>query len=156
LKNIIMIRTDAIIQKQFLCKKGFKNKFSAILAIFCSDERFIEPSVEFLQKHLKIKRCDLIVYPGGPQFIAGNEKDTIKRMKFLIKAHNISHIILISHTDCGYYKNLYSGLSGEKLYKQQISDIQRAVQILSSLFKNISVESFYIKLSKSKIVVEAV
>lgn len=151
-----MMRTDAFMQKQFICKKGFKNKFSAILAIFCSDERFIEPSVEFLRRHLKIKRCDLIVYPGGPQFVAGNEKDPIKRMKFLIKAHHISHIILISHTDCGYYKNLFPGLTGEKLYKQQASDIQKSAQILSSMFINISVESFYIKLHNSKITFEAV
>ncbi|MGB9736573.1 MAG: carbonic anhydrase [bacterium] len=143
-------------QKNFVCKKGFKNQFSSTLAIFCSDERFVGCSMEFLQKQLKTKRCDLIVYPGGPQFIADKGKAAINRVKFLIEAHNISHVILISHIDCGYYKHTYPQLSAEQLSEKQISDITKSKQILSSIFPSVHVESFYIKLHNQKLVFEPI
>jgi carbonic anhydrase len=80
------------------------NNFSGNLAVFCSDERFIESNLAFLRNSLKIKQSDLFSIPGGVAFIAKNESNLLDRLGILVEAHSITQIILISHSDCGYYK----------------------------------------------------
>lgn len=130
----------------------FKNTFGGNLAIFCSDERFVEASLAFCKNSWKINRCDLMVLPGGPAFIANNESNLMKRLKLLIKAHKIRRVTLIAHTDCGYYKKYFGKTSQETIMKQQIADIQKAIQKLNGMAVNISVCGFYSYLDNSKII----
>lgn len=145
-----MKHADRSVKKIFSSKKRFRNTFTSTLAIFCSDERFNGTSIEFLQTFLKIRRCDLIVYPGGPQFIVNNEKGPVKRMKFLIQAHKISRVLLISHTSCGYYQNLYPDMTDRMLMKLQIADIHKSIKRLHRMFPDISVLSFYMDLDHTR------
>lgn len=133
-------------KKKFVGTKPYRNTFSATIAIFCSDERFSQTAFEFLKTFLGIKRCDLMIYPGGPQFIASNQEDPIKRMKFLIQAHNVTRIILLSHTQCGYYMNLHPEMTDHVLYALQISDIHKAADNLRRMFPGITVECYYMGL----------
>lgn len=128
----------------------YNNNFSGKLAIFCSDERFVEANLAFLKNSLKIKRCDLMVLPGGPVFIVNDESNLLERLRILIKAHKIKKIILISHADCGYYKISFGNYSGEEILKKQVDDIQKAIQKLKQLFKDISVYGFQTRISNSK------
>jgi len=128
------------------------NHFSGILAIFCSDERFVEANLTFLRSSLKIKQCDLITIPGGSAFIVNNELNLLERLRILVEAHNIKQIILISHYDCGYYKKSIGNSSEEKILNKQMSDIRESVYIIKKIFKDISVKGFYAQTFNSEII----
>ena len=123
--------------------------FSGKLAIFCSDERFIKAVMEFLNKNLNIKLCDLMVVPGGPEFVINKKNILHDRLKLLVNAHKISNIILFSHADCKFYKNKYKLLNSKMLYKQQIKDINKCRQQINKMFPRIIVKSFYISYNKN-------
>ncbi len=118
--------------------------FSEKLAIFCSDERFIEANLAFLKNYLKIKRSNLIVLPGGPEFIVNIGFNLLERLKILVNARQIKQIILISHSDCGYYNIKFHDSSKEEIFKKQLNDIQKAIQKLEKIFNGgISVCGFH-------------
>lgn len=138
--------TRQFMGKIFVSSQVFRNTFTATIAVFCSDERFSQAAFECLKTTLGVERCDLIVYPGGPQFIASNQEDPIKRMKFLIQAHSVTRIILLSHTQCGYYMNLHPEMTESVLSALQISDIHKAADDLRRMFPGITVECYYMGL----------
>ena len=59
-----------------------------------------------------------MVLPGGPVFIVNDESNLLERLGILIKAHKIKQIILISHSDCGYYKISFGNYSEEEILKK--------------------------------------
>ena len=128
----------------------FNSHFSGRLVIFCSDERFIKANLEFIKNFLKIHGSDLMVLPGGHVFIINNEPDLMERLKNLIDAHKIKKIILISHSDCGYYKKKFENLSEEDILEKQMGDNQKAINRLEKLFKDISINVFHAEICNSK------
>lgn len=128
------------------------NHFSGILAIFCSDERFVEINLKFLRNSLKIKQFDLITIPGGPAFLVNNELNLLERLRILVEAHGIKQIILISHYDCGYYKKSIGDSSEEKILNKQMSDIRESLHIIKKIFKDISVKGFYVQTYNSEMI----
>ena len=128
----------------------FSGHFSGRLVIFCSDERFIEANLAFLKNSLEIQTGDLMVLPGGPEFIINDEPDLMERLKILVDAHKIKKIILISHSDCGYYKKKFENLSEEDILEKQMDDNQKAIKKLEKLFKDISVNAFHAEICNSK------
>jgi len=65
---------------------AWRDEFSGNLAVFCSDERFVAATLEFLRRELNMERCDLMVVAGGPAFIAQDEPNLMERLKLLINA----------------------------------------------------------------------
>ena len=128
----------------------FSGHFSGRLVIFCSDERFIKANMAFLKNSLEIQTSDLMVLPGGPVFIINDEPDLMERLKILIDAHKIKKIILISHSDCGYYKKKFENLSEEDILEKQMGDNQKAINRLEKLFKDISINVFHAEICNSK------
>ncbi|MFC2159447.1 carbonic anhydrase [Actinomycetota bacterium] len=128
----------------------FNGHFSGRLAIFCSDERFIEANLAFLKNSLKIQTGDLMVLPGGPVFIINDEPDLMERLRILIEAHKIKQVVLISHSDCSYYKKKLKDLSEKDILEKQMDDIQKAINKLEKLFKDISVHVFHTEIKNSK------
>jgi hypothetical protein len=126
--------------------------FSGNLAIFCSDERFIESTLSFLRNSLEIKKSALMTVPGGPAFIANNESNLLDRLGILVETHNISQMILVAHFDCGYYKVITGNSSKEKILKKQLDDIQESVHKLKKLFRDIVIKAFYARVYNSKII----
>lgn len=126
--------------------------FSGKLAIFCSDERFVKANLAFLKNYLKIKRSDLIVLPGGPEFIVNNKSNLLDRLTILVKAHQIEEIILISHSDCGYYNINFNSSSKEEILKKQFNDVQKAIHKLKKLFISITAYGFHAYLGDSSII----
>jgi len=100
------------------------------LAVFCSDERFVSASLEFLRQILKTDRFDLIALPGAPAFIAQSERSLIERLKLLLGAQRIKRVVLIAHEDCGYYKNQYPGLPFDEIRQKQLDDLSKATEFL--------------------------
>jgi carbonic anhydrase len=127
-----------------------KYNFSKNLAIFCSDERFTKASINFLKTKLKIKVCDLFVVPGGVAFLINRERNLIHRLSLLTKLHNIKQIVIISHSDCGYYKTQFCNIN--YVEQKQINDLKQSVKILKKMFCNVSVKTFFVKHKNSKII----
>ena len=136
--------------KKILESFKFNSHFSGNLVIFCSDERFIEANLAFLKNSLKIQGSDLMVLPGGSAFIINDEPDLMERLKILVDAHKIKKIILISHSDCSYYKKNFDDLSDQKILEKQMDDNQKAINKLEKLFKDISVNAFHAEICNSK------
>ena len=128
----------------------FSGHFSGRLVIFCSDESFIKANMAFLKNSLEIQGSDLMVLPGGPVFIINDEPDLMERLKILVDAHKIKKIILISHSDCSYYKKNFDDFSEEDILEKQMDDNQKAINKLGKLFKDISVQAFHAGINNSK------
>lgn len=121
--------------------RKFNDTFSGNLAIFCSDERFVKATFEFLEEDLQVKTCDLLVIAGGPIFITQGEQNLIERLELLLNSHNIKTVLLISHENCGYYKHLYPNLSPLELKNLQFEDLKKALKFLKE--KNIEGKAFF-------------
>lgn len=124
----------------------YDNNFSKRLAVFCSDERFIKPTVKFMDKSLNIRSCDLFILPGGPEPIASGKTEIIKRLGLLIDAHKIREVSLISHEGCGYYKKLYKNNSLDWIFKKQLEDLDKATRKIKELFPGIETKVYYCKI----------
>jgi carbonic anhydrase len=132
----------------------WKDEFSGNLAVFCSDERFVAATLEFLRRGLDMERCDLLVVAGGPAFIPQSEPSLIERFELLIKAHKIERVALIAHDDCGYYKHRYPQLAPEKLRQQQHKDLLAALSALRQ--KGIKAQAFFAFVDGGDVVFEEV
>ncbi len=127
--------------EKFASSVPWKNEFSGKLAIFCSDERFVPATLEFLRQHLDIGQCDFIVVPGGATFITQGEGALTERLELLVKAHQLKWVIMIAHDDCGYYKNYHKGLEIEMLRQKQRDDLLQAMRVLQE--KGLRSQAFF-------------
>ncbi len=132
----------------------WKDEFTGNLAIFCSDERFVNATLEFLRRHLGIDRCDLMVVAGGPAFIPKNETALMERLDLLLKAHEVKQVILIAHDDCGYYKHLHKGLPSQTLKEKQREDLLAAMTKVQA--KGIQAKAFFAFVDSGEVVFEEV
>jgi len=121
----------------------YNENFSGRLAIICSDERFVKPTLKFLDDELNIGSCDFIVIPGGPEFIANGEAGLMDRMDLLIKAHGINEIVLVSHEDCGYYNKCYSFSAKDNIDERLLDDLKTAVIKLNASYPEIKISGFH-------------
>lgn len=133
----------------FSQKRPFINRFSGNLAIFCSDERFIQATLDFLKKDLGVETSDLMVIAGGPAFILKQESSLIERLNLLIYAHQIKRVIIISHENCGYYKHHYPNLNSETLKKLQIEDLKKSLIFLKE--RGLKAQAFLAYVEKDQI-----
>jgi len=132
----------------------WRDAFSGNLAVFCSDERFAEATLEFLRRGLGMERCDLVVVAGGPAFIPQGETALTERLDLLLRAHHIQTVALIAHDDCGYYKHRFPELSPEELRQRQRADLQEAVRWLRK--KGVQANAFFAFVEDGDIVFERV
>jgi carbonic anhydrase len=121
----------------------YDENFSGRLASICSDERFVKPTLKFLDDELNIGSCDFIVIPGGPEFIANGEAGLMDRMDLLIKAHGIKEIVLISHEDCGYYNKCYSDCEKGLIEGKLLDDLKAGVKKLNESYPEIKISGFH-------------
>ena len=112
---------------------AWRDEFSGNLAVFCSDERFVTATLEFLRRAMDMERCDLMVVAGGPAFIAQDEPNLMERLKLLVSAHRLQRIALITHADCGYYKHRYGNEAAQKQREELLAAMQRLRQQLSGV-----------------------
>ncbi len=132
----------------------WKDEFTGNLAIFCSDERFVNATLEFLRRHLGIDRCDLMVVAGGPVFIPKNETALMEKLDLLLKAHEIKQVVLIAHDDCGYYKHHYKELLSRALKEKQRDDLLTAVKEIQA--KGVQAKAFFAFVDRGEVVFEEV
>jgi|SRR5262245_15892003 len=116
------------------------------LALYCSDGRWGEAFDEFCHRHLQIPRYDRLAMAGGPAWLAGTPADPLlqaarTQLDFLVKAHELERIVLITHFGCAWY--------GEKLkqpaedcLEAQFKDVERAAATLRGWYSGIEVEAY--------------
>lgn len=126
------------------------------MALYCSDGRWGLAFDEFCQKHLRIPRYDRWAVPGGPAWLVPGEEDTgfsqaaRQQLDFLVQAHGLERIVLITHYGCAYY--------GERLKRSptdclpaQSADLRRAADTLCQWYPDIHVETFLAMRSGSRL-----
>ena len=127
-------------------KYKYKNSFSGRLAILCSDERFVKPTIDFLNRSLGMTSCDFFILPGGPESIASKKSEILNPLKLLVDAHDIKEAILVSHEDCSYYKALYKDSSPDLVYEKQGKDLVRAMDIIKGFRPGIKTTGYYCRI----------
>src|SRR5437660_12573827 len=79
------------------------------LALYCSDGRWGESFDEFCHRHLHLPRYDRWAVPGGPAWLTPREgtselsRATHEQLDFLVRAHELERIVLLTHYGCAYY-----------------------------------------------------
>ena len=125
------------------------------LMIRCSDHRLAHACEQFLEEVLKVSDYDMLVVPGGPQFLSA--LDYLPKfnwagrrwMRFLVDAHEVKRVILISHEDCGWYRHLHGG--HEEHDARQQDDLRRAAAHLMDIFPGLHAEAYFASLSDGKV-----
>ena len=117
------------------------------LLVHCSDHRLAPACRSFAEKVLKIEDYDLLSVPGGPQFLCAVEYlpkfnwAGRRWLNFLFEGHGVSHIILIAHQDCGWYRNLHGNRQEHE--ERQKEDLRRARADLLEYLPSLRVETYY-------------
>jgi len=117
------------------------------LAIYCSDGRWGEAFDEFCHKHLQIPRYDRWAVPGGPAWLApqndepGFGQAAREQLDFLVHAHQLERIVLITHYGCAYYAQR-SGQPPEECLPVQIEDILAATETLGRWYPQMRLEAY--------------
>jgi hypothetical protein len=126
------------------------------MALYCSDGRWGEAFDEFCHRHLQIPRYDRLAVPGGPAWIAAYGKDpaqgrtTRTYMDFLVRAHELERVVLITHYGCAWYGHLLNHTPDECLAPQSI-DIRTAAAVLRDWYPDLRVEG-YLAMRKQAVV----
>ena len=114
---------------------------------YCSDGRWGEAFDEFCQKHLLIPRYDRWAVPGGPAWLAAPEdggdfyQAAREQIDFLVQAHQLQRIVLITHFGCAYYGQRL-GTDGRGCLPTQTADVQTARAILHQWYPEIRTEAY--------------
>jgi hypothetical protein len=116
------------------------------LALYCSDGRWGEAFDEFCHRHLQIPRYDRCAMPGGPAWLTGPTNEALvqaarAQLDFLVKAHELERIVLITHFGCAWYGQKL-GRSAEDCLEAQFKDVESAAATLRGWYSGLSVEAY--------------
>lgn len=132
----------------FESKAAFDAAYPPALAVWCSDGRFTR-SVEELLASLGEERLDTLTMPGGPALLDTTSAgvaalDTVREAaSFLIKAHATKSVVLVAHSECGYYRSRYRYESAEAMLRRQLADLRGASRHLTTTHAGLRVRCFY-------------
>jgi hypothetical protein len=117
------------------------------LALYCSDGRWGEAFDEFCHSHLQIPRYDRWAVPGGPAWLALPQDDstllraTRAQLDFLVRAHELERIVLITHYGCAWYGHRLHR-SPEDCLSAQTADIESAAAALQGWYPTMKIEAY--------------
>jgi hypothetical protein len=116
------------------------------LALYCSDGRWGEAFDEFCHSHLQIPRYDRWAVPGGPAWIAApHDADILKaariQLDFLVRAHELERIVLITHFGCAWYGERLKQ-SPDDCLPSQTADMVKAAGVLHTWYPGLVVETY--------------
>jgi hypothetical protein len=117
------------------------------LALYCSDGRWGEAFDEFCHKHLEIPRYDRWAVPGGPAWLATPDSEreffqaAWEQFDFLVRAHQLEQVVLITHYGCAYYGHRLQKSPRECL-AAQTDDVRAAAATLRRAHPQIAVEGY--------------
>ena len=115
----------------FVSVSRFQPEHPRALALYCSDGRFTGP-VEELLESLGHDRLNTVTLPGGPALLdlwsaSYADRDAVARaLSFLIEGHALTHLVLVAHEGCGYYRARHALLAPAEVEKRQVQDLRTA------------------------------
>lgn len=118
------------------------------LAFYCSDGRFTH-SVEALLAELGYPRLDTMTMPGGPALLSiattslGAFDVVRNALSFLVVGHEISHVVLIAHEGCGYYKARFPYESPAAMLRRQLQDLDAAAKWIRGEHRKVETTKFF-------------
>jgi hypothetical protein len=122
----------------------------------CSDHRLARACEDFLENQLHVPpgTYDLLVVPGGPQFLCPTTYLPkflwvgLRWVRFLVEAHEIKRMVLIAHQDCGWYRQLFGPQVADPVRKEalQRKDLHSTRAHLLQAFPNLKVDTFFARL----------
>jgi hypothetical protein len=116
------------------------------MALYCSDGRWGEAFDEFCHRHLQIPRYDRWAVPGGPAWVNaphGSEylKATRIQLDFLVQAHELERLVLITHFGCAWYGHLLKR-PPEECLGEQMNDVRKAAATLNGWYPGLIVDCY--------------
>jgi hypothetical protein len=117
------------------------------LAVYCSDGRWGEAFDEFCHRHLQVPRYDRLAIPGGPAWLANPQEDPAMlravrlQLDFLVRAHDLERIVLITHYGCAWYGHQLQR-SPDECLSAQTDDVAAAAATLRIWYPDLQVESY--------------
>ena len=118
------------------------------LAVYCSDGRFTE-AIEELLHGLGHARLDTLTVPGGPALLdlTSSNLGAVDMMReaatFLIRGHRITHVVLLGHEGCGYYKARFPYESLDAMRRRQLDDLRQASRWVSTTHDELTVAIYF-------------
>jgi hypothetical protein len=110
-------------------------------AVYCSDGRVGEQIDEFLRHALGSDLCDRLAVPGGPASLTSSRelpehsKGVGDHLEFLVRAHDLGRVILITHVPCAFYREQIGVPDGSQDARQMgdLTEAARAVRAMGEL-----------------------
>ena len=141
----------------FFATTPFSKSYPKALAIYCSDGRFSR-AVEELLAHLGENRLDALTMPGGAGALdprtshhGGDRAALVRSASFLIGSHDVKRVVLLAHTECGYYRKQYPMFPSDEMVKRQVEDLHTAAKWFHSQQPEMIVDTYFINVREQKI-----
>ena len=132
---------------QFTSSAGWDDRRPQGLAVCCSDGRWGDAFDDFTHRHLRLPRCDRFAVPGGPAWLAEDQRPDLlaaahEQLDFLVRVHALQRVVLITHWGCAFYTEP-SGLTARQAWADQLDDVRTAATSLRLWFPGIDVEGYF-------------
>ncbi|HEV3255560.1 MAG TPA: carbonic anhydrase [Gemmataceae bacterium] len=117
------------------------------LALYCSDGRWGNAFDQFCHRHLQIPRYDRLAVPGGPAWLAPRDDSRAfqqaarEQLDFLVHAHDLGQIVLITHYGCAFYGHRL-GRTPQECLPVQTEDVRTAAAALRRWYPGVGVEAY--------------
>ena len=127
--------------------EGWHPERIGALALYCSDGRWGEAFDEFCHRHLQIPRYDRWAVPGGPAWVATPPEDPALlravriQLDFLVRAHELERVVLITHYGCAWYSHRVQR-SPDECLSAQAEDVEAAAAALQGWYPGLRVEAY--------------
>ncbi len=105
------------------------------LIVSCIDFRFQKHIRKWLDENFGDKTFDYVGYAGGTK----NLEEIMKQLDISVKLHNIHHVVLMHHENCGAYGD-------ESTPERHAADLLKAKKMISEKYPKLKVDLFYILL----------
>jgi len=109
------------------------------IVVYCCDGRFVDQIEDFLHNGLDLGDFDRLVVPGG----AGRLLDDspMAKLRFMIRAHRLTRVVLIQHEDCGFYAE-ERHIAGDAQRRQRIADAKQVAARLNEDFPDLKIDAY--------------
>jgi hypothetical protein len=147
--------------RSYTSRLPFDGQVCRAAAVFCSDGRFTHQVNDFLQHGLGLRGYDRLAIAGGPACFAGHaaahrqEEAAVFHLQFLARLHQLERLILISHQDCGFYRN-FLGIAPSELLPRKRADLGIAAQRVRQATPQLKVEGYLARLRNAEVWFEKV
>ena len=122
------------------------------LVVHGSDGRVGRHVDDFLRDGLGLSNYDRMALPGGPACFAGHpaahvqQANVTEELRFLVEAHELERVVLITHQGCGFYRNRMK-LPDDELERRQKADLQKAADAIREFTSIDNIQGFFLRIA---------